>query len=160
MGVFDLFKASKEEYARDEGVKDIVRFIETITLFGGNTMDCPMLNVSFGDESMSARFFDCDNSTPCIYQNMLHKKQVDDENAINRLIGEAIHAEELPQGTKIEWHFDHNKNEYDYYVLSYNVKTEYKKCAIKYSEIVKEICMKKGIKIEKQTGTTLRICVK
>ena len=60
MGLFDFFKASKSECAMDEGVNDIMNFIETVLSFAST--DCPMLSVGFGSETMGGRFFDSNNS--------------------------------------------------------------------------------------------------
>ena len=155
--VIKLFTASVEKCACDVGIKNIMKFIKIIMMFEKNTLDCPMLDVSFGDNYINARFYDCNNSSPCIYRNMLHRKQVDDEETINRLIGEVIYATELPQGTQIQWEFDSDKNKYEGYALSYHVDTVYKNCAKKYSEIIKALCMQEGIKIANTSGIHIRI---
>ena len=159
MGLFDFFKASKEECANDDCLKNVMSFINTIVSFESRDMDCPMLSVSCDKEEIRVRFFDSEHSAPCGYQNMLHRKQAE-ENAINQLIGKAIRADELPQGAKIEFHFDNSNDEYDYYILIYNVKTTYRKCASEYCEIIRDLCNRKGIEIEKQEGTTLHIAMR
>ena len=158
MGLLGLFKTSKEECAKDNCINNIMSFIETIVSFKHGDMDCPALSISCENEEIRARFIDSERSSPCMYQTMLHRKQAE-EDAINQLIGKAIHADELPQGTKIEFHFDNTKEEYDCYILTYNVKTAYRKCASEYCEIVRELCNQKGIEIEKQVGTTLHIAM-
>ena len=137
MGLFDLFANKKELCKTDACINKTIEFIKVIHSYDG--LDCPMFTVSFGNDSISFYFFDSDNSTPCIYMNMIHHKQVE-EDAVNPSIGKAIHADELPQGTKIEWHFDDEKNEYDYYVLRHSVVTEHKKCGTIYLEYVKNQC--------------------
>lgn len=158
MGLLGLFRASKEECTKDNCINDMMGFIETIVSFEHGDMDCPMLSVSCENEEIRARFIDTEHSSPCMYQNMLHRKQAE-EDAINRLIGKAIHADELPQGVHIDFHFDNSKEEYDYYILIYNVKTTYRKCASEYCQIVRELCNQKGIGIKKQVGTTLHIAM-
>lgn len=139
MGLFDLFVNKKELCKTDDCINKTIEFIKVILSYDRDKLDCPMFSVTFGNDFISFYFFDSDNSTPCNYMNMIHRKQVE-EDAVNSLIGEAIHADELPKGTKIEWHFDDEKNKYDCYVLRYSIVTEHKKCGTIYLEYVKNMC--------------------
>lgn len=143
MGLFDLFQNKKEICKTDACIDRAMQFIETIHSF--DSLDCPMFSVGFGDDSISFRFFDCDNTAPCIYMNMIYRKQAE-EDAINPLIGAAIHANDLPEKTSLEWHFNESEDKYDSYVLQYSVPTEHKKCSLIYLDYVKSKCQSKGFK--------------
>ena len=137
MGLFDFFADKKELCKTDACINVAMDFIKIIHSY--KSFDCPMFEVSFGDTSIGFYFFDSNNTTPCIFKDMVYRKQVEEEFA-NQRIGEAIHADELPKGTTIEIHFDKESNTYDYYVLRYNIITEHKKCGTIYREYVKNIC--------------------
>ncbi len=141
MSILNFFANKKELCKTDACIKKTMDFIKIIHSY--KDFDCPMFDVSFGDTSISFYFFDSDNTSPCIYMDMLHRKQAD-EDAINQLIGKAIHADELPKETKIEIHFDAERSKYDYYVLRYYLKTEHKKCASIYFENIQNQCSALG----------------
>ena len=142
MGIFNFFANKKEQCKTDACINKTMDFIKIIHSFDG--FDCPMFNVSFGDNSIGFYFFDSDNTTPCISMDMLHRKQVD-ENTANQIIGKAIHADELPQGTKIEIHFDNESDRHDYYILRYFINTEHKKCASIYLDNIQNQCKQLGL---------------
>lgn len=156
MGLFDLFVNKEELCKTDNCIKKAMDFIKIICSYDG--LDCPLFSITFGNDSISFYFFDSDNSTPCIYMNMIHRKQAEEEE-LNLQIGKAIHADELPKGTKIEWHFDDEKNAYDYYVLRHSIVTEHKKCGEIYLGFVKTMCQKRGLPFEIR-GNTLHIKLK
>ena len=138
MGLFNLFTNKRDLCRDDECIRKTVDFIKVIHSY--DRLCCPMFTVTFDSKSILFYFFDSGNTSPCGYKNMLHRKQTDDENAVNRLIGEAIHADELPKGTRIEWHFDEQKNEYDSYSLRHSIIPEHKKCGPIYLKYVKSMC--------------------
>ena len=156
MALFDLFVNKKELCKTDSCINKTVDFIKIIHSYEG--LDCPMFEVSFGDNSISFYFFDSDNSTPCIFKNMIHRGQ-GDEDAINLSIGKAIHAYELPEGTKIQWNFDSDKNEYDSYFLRHYIATEHKKSGSIYYEYVKNMCEELNLRF-KENGNRLSFTLK
>ena len=158
MGLFDLFENKREKCKTDDCINKTFNFIKVICSFNAKDLDCPILRVDFGVDSITCYFFDSDNSSPCIYMNMIHRNQAD-EDAVNQLIGKAICADELPKGTKIEWHFDEGNNEYDYYVLRYNIVTEHNKCGLIYLDYVKNMCVSYRLNFETK-GNSLHFKLK
>lgn len=142
MGLFNFFVDKKELCKTDACISGTMDFIKIIHSY--ESFDCPIFEVSFGDTSIGFYFFDSDNTTPCIFMDMAYRKQVE-EAAANQKIGEAIHADELPKGTKIEIHFDSESNSHDFYILRYYLSTEHKKCAAVYLDNIQNQCRQLGL---------------
>lgn len=101
----------------DPGFEKIFQFVNVVSTIEERDINLSTIVVELSKGSVLCKYGQYnDTSMVCIVRNMIHRGNCDEEGG-NTIIGKEIKADELPEGTGITFHYNDEKNEYDFYEI-------------------------------------------